>query len=201
MPRRVSPRQVVDGTISSCGFADGHRCAIGHWPTTPLGPFADVMWVEPDGRRVLLAPRDDVADFVGAIYRFDETRVGDLDVGSDGRRTTVAGLGFEIELCGGRRRSWLPPRPLAVTRHVEGPIARRLMGVNTFGTSPTGAREWYQARGWRWVTGGRAVVHGRDLGPPTEIGEPLGVGFSEPPPRPSIVAVRVTIEMPDRWVP
>ncbi|MBP7596944.1 MAG: hypothetical protein KA755_14995, partial [Candidatus Microthrix sp.] len=65
-----------------------------------------------------------------------------------------------------------------------------------YGTSPTGAREWYQTRGWRWVGAGNAHVDGVDLGEPRHFERPVGVGFSEPPRQPSIVSVRVTIELP-----
>lgn len=187
-------RSVVQGTISSAGYATGDRFAIGCWHTTPLGPFGDVMWATPDDDRILLAPDDDVAAFITAIYDFDEVRTGPLQVASDGRRTTVDGAGLRLSLSGGPLRPLPVPRPLWFTRRVEGPIARRLMGVHTAGTSPTGAREWYQTRGWRWVERGAGSIDGHDLGDPVEIARPLGVGFSEPPRRPSIVSVKVTIE-------
>jgi len=60
---------------------------------------------------------------------------------------------------------------------------------------PTGAREWYQTPGWRWVTGNRASIDGEWLGRPGPLTRPIDVGISEPPRRPSIVAVRVTIEL------
>ena len=61
------------------------------------------------------------------------------------------------------------------------------MQVEAYGLSPRGAREWYQATAWRWVGDGSAVVGGRALGQPRPFDEPVGVGFSEPPRRPSIV--------------
>ena len=103
---------------------------------------------------------------------------------------------LDLELHGGRRRPVPIARPLAVTRWIERPIARALMGVETFGTSRLGAVEWYQTRGWRWVERGRAVLDGTDLGQPGLFAPALGVGFSEPPPRPSIVQVNVTIDLP-----
>jgi len=176
------------------------------------------MWATPDDERVLLAPSERVAAFVTAIYDFDDVRVGALDIASDGRRTTARWRGsdgtgsrvaphiasgprsgdeLEVALTGGRLRPVPFPRPRAVTRYIEAPIARALMAVETYGTSPTGAREWYQTRGWRWVVDGRASVDGRDLGRPMSIDRPVGVGFSEPPRRPSIVSVRVAIELAD----
>ena len=189
-------RVVVVGTISSTGFRDGHRFVIGHWFNTPIGPLNDVMWVKPDDKRVLLAPSREAATFITSIYEFDEVRIGPLSVKSDGRSTEVRGHGVEIDLSGGRYRPLPIARPLIITRFIEAPIARALMGVETFGTSPKGVREWYQARGWRWVIGGGASIDGYDLGLPERIERPVAVGFSEPPRRPSIVAVKVTIEFP-----
>lgn len=159
--------------------------------------MGDVMWGTPDGRRVLLAPSDAVAAFVTSIYEFDEVRVGELETGSDGRVTTARGFGLDLRLVGGRRVPVPFPRPLSITRWVEAPIARALMGVETFGTSQRGATEWYQTRGWRWVADGHASIEGRDLGVPGAVSPPLGVGFSEPPARPSIVQVHVTIDLPE----
>ena len=127
---------VVAGTISSAAFAGGHRFVVGHWPTSPLGPLADVMWTDPDDRRTLVVASPSGAEFIGSIYEFDEVSI----------------------------------EPLRV--------------------------EWYQTWGWRWVSSGSAQVDGVNLGGPQRFERPVGVGFSEPPPRPSIVAVRVTIELP-----
>ncbi len=160
--------------------------------------MADVMWATPDDHRILLAPDRATADFVTRIYDFDEVRVTPVTVAGDDRRTTVADpdLGLDLVLRGGRR--WPIPvrRPLWVTRWVEAPIARRVMGVDTHGTSAAGAVEWYQASGWRWVESGAAEVAGSGLGELRRIDRAVGVGFSEPPERPSIVSVRVTIDLP-----
>ena len=186
----------VAGTISSAAFASGDRFVVGHWPQSPVGPMGDVMWADPDGRRTLLAPTQTIADFVTSIYDFDEVRVKSLVVRSDGQTTTADGQALSLQMTGGRR--WPIPlrRPLAITRFVEAPIARAAMGVETYGTSLKGAREWYQSTGWRWVTTAHASLDGRDLGPLVPFENPIAVGFSEPPKKPSIVAVRVTIELP-----
>lgn len=195
-PRAESARWVVEGYISSAGFGRGDRIVVGHWPVSPIGPFGDVMWATPDDERILLAPSDEAAAFITAIYEFDSVRVGPLEVSSDGRTTVVSAAQLRLHLEGGRLRPVPIRRPLALTRFIEGPIAKLLMGVDAYGTSTTGAREWYQTRGWRWVTRAAGSVAGEDLGPPGPFAAPIGVGFSEPPRRPSIVAVRVTIELP-----
>ena len=187
----------VRGTISSAGFASGDRFVVGCWSESPIGRLVDVMWADPSGRRSLLTDTDEGATFITSIYDFDAVEVVPLTVTSDGGRTSVASERLGLELQGGRRRPIPFPRPRGVTRFVEAPIARRLMGVECYGTSPRGAREWYQSRGWRWVTEATGRLDRRDLGRLTTLRPPLRVGFSEPPARPSIVDVRVAIEMPD----
>ena len=186
--------ETVEGTISSAGFGP-HRFVIGCWHRSPVGRLVDVMWHDGD-RRLLLVSSEEAAAFITSIYRFDDVVVAPLAVTSDGCRTTVDGHGLSIELLGGRR--WPIPlrRPRWMTRFIEAPVAKRLLGVETYGTSPTGAREWYQASGLRWVVDGRASLDGRPLGRPQPLREPVGVGFSEPPPKPSIVTLRVAIERP-----
>lgn len=184
----------VKGTISSAGFASGDRFVVGCWDDAPVGPMLDVMWGRPDGARVLLAQTDAHAQFIASIYDFDEIDVTPLRGSSDGQQTHVEAPGLDLRLRGGRARRIPIPRPLWFTRWVEAPIARRLMQVEAYGLSPRGAREWYQATAWRWVGDGSAVVGGRDLGPPRPFDEPVGVGFSEPPRRPSIVTVTVAID-------
>lgn len=190
--------EYVDGHISSAQFG-GHRFVVGHWPISPIGPMGDVMWRRLDGTRVLLAPSDEAADYISGIYDFDEVDVAPLRVDSDGRVTTVASARLSITLAGGRLRPVPVPRPRWFTKLVEAPIAQALMGVHAVGTSPTGVREWYQTRGWRWVRTGSATLDGVDLGPPQHFTGAVGVGFSEPPPRPSVVTVRVSIERPGRY--
>ncbi|MGI8523929.1 MAG: hypothetical protein ACR2K3_11575, partial [Nocardioides sp.] len=59
------------GAIAGLGSESGVRIVIGSWHTTPYGAFNDVMLCEPDGRRVLLAPDAQVADFITSTYLFD----------------------------------------------------------------------------------------------------------------------------------
>ncbi|MEC7923660.1 MAG: hypothetical protein VX725_00350 [Actinomycetota bacterium] len=186
----------IKGSISSAGFLQGHRFVIGHWEHSPIGSFGDVMWGTPDGRRVLLAGSQVAADFVTSIYNFDEVRIGDLQIKSDGRETSAEGLGVKLYFSGGWARHIPFPRPLAFTKFIERPIAKRLMGVETFGTSSRGISEWYQAEQWRWVESGNAELEGTDLGLPSPFSQPINVGFSEPPTKPAIVSLRVAIKFP-----
>lgn len=189
-------RLLLDGVIASVGFASGDRVVVGWWWASPIGGFADVMWAEPDGTRVLYAPDDHVARFVTAVYRFDRLVIEPFRTRGDERRLEVAVAGRRVQVEGGRRVPLPFPggrRPRWLTRWVEGPVARAAMGVRTYGTSPTGVREWYQAGSLRWVRSASASVADRDLGALAPVWPPVGVGFSEPPRRPSMVRVRTTL--------
>ncbi len=188
----------MQGLIAATGYASGDRVVVGHWARSPLGPMSDVMWAEPDGRRVLYAPDDRVAAFVTAIYRFDAVVVGDLIVETGGEGLEVHLADREVRLLPGPRR-WPVPgrwRPPWVTRWVEGPIARAAMGVRTYGVSGAGVREWYRADAWTPLRDASATVDGRDLGAMRPVTPSCGFGFSEPPARPSVTAVRPLLEDP-----
>ena len=189
-------RSVVKGTISSAAFASGDQFVIGYWPQSPLGPFHDIMWLDANDTRTLIASSRDAANFITSTYHFDHVLVASLHVESEGATTTAWTDKLEIQMAGGRLRPLPLRRPLAATRYIEAPIARWLMGVETYGLSPTGAREWYQTRGWRWVRTATARNKNEDLGELVEVTRPMNVGFSNPPRRASIVAVTVTIEQP-----
>ncbi len=190
----------MQGTISSCGFESGDRFVVGAWDRSPIGPTVDVMWAAPDGTRTLLAPDEETVDFVTSVYEFDRTDVVafgtmarpdalDLRAGPLRLHLRADGVGFRI-----------PPRPLWFTRWVERPAARLLMDVTTWGTSPTGVQEWYQARACRFVTSATASLDGHDLGARAPLRPACRFGFSESPAMPSIVEVRPTLGVPDDWL-
>jgi len=156
------------------------------------------MWARPDGRRLLLASTDQAVEYVAGVYRFDEVVVGPLAVDLHGRflHLRAPGLGIELHLTGGVALTMPWPRPAWFTRWVEGPIARRLLGVNTYGVSPSGVREWYRAVSVRRIVAGWASIDGADLGRLGPIDPPAGFGFSEPPRFPSMVAVHPLLEYP-----
>ena len=171
---------------------------VGTWTSSPVGPLDDLMWVRPDGRRLLVAGTQEGVDYVSAVYGFDEVVVGPLVVRLDRRFLFLraAQLGVELHLTAGRalRLPW--PRPAWFTRWVEAPIARRVLGVRVYGVSPSGVREWYRAVSFRRVVAGWASLEGRDLGPLRPIDPPAGFGFSEPPRYPSMVGVHPLLEWP-----
>ncbi len=186
----------MDGTISSSGFASGDRFVVGRWDRSPVGPTVDVMWARPDGERVLLAPDERTLDLVTAVYRFDRTQVVPVRVDHGPRHLHLRAGPVELLLHAGRPVLWLPPRPRWFTRVVEAPVAWPLLGVRTYGTSPTGVQEWYQAVSCRFLGAATGRVEGRDLGAMSGLRPPCGFGFSESPARPSMVRVRPVLRVP-----
>lgn len=155
--------------------------------------MVDLMWAMPDGTRRLLVPTPEAGRFVSAVYGFDETMVTPLRARLWKRGVAVQApdVRLEVHLAAAAWGVRVPiRRPAWFTRRVEAPVARRLLGVRTWGVSPTGVREWYQAVSYRRLVGGWAVLDGRDLGPLRPLDPPVRFGFSEPPRRPSVVGVR-----------
>ncbi|WP_423919328.1 hypothetical protein [Candidatus Poriferisodalis sp.] len=130
------------GSITSVGFASGHRFVIGNWRRSPIGPFADIMWAQPDGHRVLLGEAD-AAQYVDSVYPFDDLQHQPVTTERIGRRYTVRSGGLELQMTIGLATLSLPLRPQWVTATVENWCARKLLDVRTYSTSPTGVVEWY----------------------------------------------------------
>lgn len=185
-------RYEFEGSICSAALASGDRFVVGHWHASPLGPITDVMWARPDGERVLLAPKPEVAGFVSGVYAFDRVELVDISVSFDGRDLALQAGEVGLRLQGGA--GWRVPlarlRPPWFTRWVEGWIARPLLGVRTYGVSRAGVRQWYRAEEYRPVVAARATVRGADLGALRRFNVPVGFGFSGPPRRPSMVKLR-----------
>jgi len=154
------------------------------------------MWATPDGERVLFVAGDEARRFVSAVYRFDRCVIGPLRVDRQPRALWVTIADRAVAVTTGQPRPILGPRPRFVTRYVEAPLARRLMGVEPYGVSPTGVREWYQARSWAPLVSAVATIEGTALGAMTSVDPPCRFGFSEPPRRPSLTEVRPKLHDP-----
>jgi hypothetical protein len=187
----------LEGVIGASGFASGDRVVVGHWSRSPVGPLSDVMWASPAGVRTLYVGSTAGADLITSVYEFDSVVVDPDLVVTGALDVSIPSISASVSLVGGR--SWpIPPprRPAWVTRRVEAPLARALMGVETYGVSPTGVEEWYQATAWRPLVSARATVAGEDLGALSLIVPPCRFGFSEPPTRPSLTHVRPVLRFP-----
>lgn len=205
MGRRVAQRWRFDGRIAGLGTAGGTRLVVGHWTDSPLGPFADVMVERPDGHRLLLAPRREVADFIAATYTFDEVRLTPVSVTVAADRWTVEAAPLELAFTVGRRTGLgrllrAIPSPLAAApwwAALVDPVARvALRGVRTRGTAGRGRREWYGARDVRAVTACAGSWDGEDLGALRAVEPPVRFGFGSTPAAPSVTTVVTTVELP-----
>lgn len=198
----ASPADRFDGWIGGLGTASGLRLVVGHWPSSPLGAFTDVMVERADGHRVLLAPNQQVADFVAATYTFDEVRLVpvDLHVDHSTAHLTAGDLTATIHL---GRRDLLGLLLCAVpTTLATAPwwiatidaVARRVLpGVRTVGSAGGGRTEYYGARDLHRITGATVHVAGEDLGAMTSVRPPVRFGFGSTPTTPSWVRITTIV--------
>jgi hypothetical protein len=195
-------RWVFDGHIAGIGTGSGLRAVIGIWQESPFGPFADAMVQLPSGRRILLAPAEEVAEFIAATYSFEEVRVVDVSAVLAGSSLTVDAGPLALRASVGGRAllgSLLRtvPRPVAVnTRWLTAvsPLVTAVRpGTRTFGTAGNGRLEYYGVSDLHHVSSAVVSWEGTDAGPLSSISPPVTFGFSTVPPRPSLARVRTTV--------
>ncbi len=195
-----------EGHIAGIGTTSGTRLVVGRWDSSPFGAFTDVMLEDSAGRRTLLAPSQEIADYVRATYSFDDvvltpvtsTLSGDRIVVDAGQLRLRAGIGGVTLL--GRLLGVLPRRLATHPRWLAfvNPVASRLVrGVATAGSAGNGRTEYYGVTSARAVTGVTATWHGSDLGALAPVSPPVRFGFSSAPARPQLVSVTTTIRRPE----
>ncbi|ROQ15626.1 hypothetical protein EDF54_0490 [Rathayibacter sp. PhB93] len=204
-PGRTSRRLRFSGRIAGFGTASGTRIVLGLWESTPFGAFADAMVERADGHRLLIAPTDEVADFIGSTYSFDEVRLAPVAWHrvDGGIEATAGPLSIALRLGGltplGRLLR-VVPRPLAehpAWLTAISPVASVLVrGVSTAGSAGHGRREYYGVRAIRSILGVTASLDGADLGALGPLSPPVRFGFSSAPATPAIVDVTTTITLP-----
>ena len=193
-------RDRFEGAIAGVGSTSGVRIVVGRWASSPLGDFADVMVALPAGERLLLAPSERVAEYVGSTYSFDRVVVGPVAV-TDDWLVTAPGLSLRLEL--GRRAPLgrllrAQPRALATSpawTRVTDPVARVVLrGVRTRGTAGGGRQEFYGATDLHRVTAISGTWQGADLGSLATVEPDPRFGFGSTPRRPSVTSVVTTVE-------
>ncbi|MCZ2816014.1 hypothetical protein [Modestobacter sp. VKM Ac-2984] len=201
----MTTRLRFDGWILGTGTTSGTRLVLGHWPSSPLGAFSDVMVQRPDGHRVLLAPTAEVAGFVGSTYAFDEVQLTDVAVTRPDDATWAVRAGpLALSVRVGRR-----PALGWVLRSVPAPLARRpgwvglldrparlLTGLRTTGSAGNGRTEWYGVQDLHALASVEASWDGAPLGAVAPVRPPVTFGFGSVPPRPSVVRVTTTVQLP-----
>jgi hypothetical protein len=199
----MDKRWIFDGHIAGIGTASGLRVVVGLWQGSPFGPFADAMVELPSGRRILLAPTAEVADFIAAVYNFDEIRVVDIGVQHAGGALTLDAGRLQLRAALGARTAIgmaarLIPRPLAVhpqwLRAVSPFAALLSPGVRTAGTAGGGRREYYGVTDLHRIDAATVSWDGIDAGALAAVRPAVGFGFSSVPPQPGIARVRTTVE-------
>ncbi|NRQ49897.1 hypothetical protein [Aeromicrobium stalagmiti] len=185
------------GHIAGLGTASGTRIVVGMWDASPYGTFADVMLEQPSGHRILIAPRQEIADFVASTYAFDEIRIEPVSV-THGAEWSVHTRSLQVRFTPGKRL-WVSPllalvpavlRRTASWARVCNPIASRLMpGVQTYGSAGGGRTEWYAATGVRRLSCARATWEGDELGDLAQVTPPVRFGFASSPAQPTLTAL------------
>ena len=200
--RILSTRQQFRGAIAGTGSISGVRVVVGHWRDTPLGSFSDVMVERADGHRLLLAPRQDVADFIATTYTFDEVRLEPVTVTTTSGSWQVRSPSLTLELTLGRRTAlgWLlrlVPARLAESPAwcaVTDPVARLVLrGVRTRGSAGSDRREYYGATDARAVVATSGALDGQSLGSIAPVDPAARFGFSSTPRRPTLTTVVTTV--------
>ena len=196
---------MFDGAIAGMGTESGTRVVVGMWPLSPYGSVTDVMIERRDGHRILLAPTQELADYIAATYQFDEIRVTPVLRVRDGKKWMVSTdeLALTFDVAGRPALGWLLivlPRRLARARWwatAVDPIARIAMdGVRTRGTAGGGRREWYSAQDMHRITSVSARLDGEDLGDLRPVSPPVRFGFASTPEEPSLVRVLTRVSQP-----
>lgn len=195
-----------DGHIAGVGTTSGLRAVVGRWASSPMGAFADVMVETAEGHRVLLAPSQEVADFVATTYHFDEVRIEPVAVtdvpgaGANGWLVETPSLSLRFAV-GSRTPLGLlmraVPQRVATApawSRVTDPVARVVLrGVRTRGSAGAGRTEIYGATDVRRITAAEGTFEGGDLGALAPVDPPCRFGFSSAPRTPAVTTVVTTI--------
>ena len=195
------------GQIAGVGSASGVRVVVGRWLDTPLGEFADAMVETAAGHRVLLAPRQEVADFIAATYTFDEVRLEPFTVTAADGRWQVRSRSLTLDLAlGGRTLLGMALRAVPSRTAsspawctLTDPVARLVLrGVRTRGTAGGNRREYYGATDAPRIGAVTGRFDGADLGALADVDPPCRFGFSSTPKRPAVTSVVTTVRGPAR---
>ena len=184
---------IFKGRITSSGFESGDRIVVGAWKESPFGEFTDIMWAKPDGTRVLIAPTQEIVDYVTAMYSFDEVLLEDIITTGEDRNQKVKSNTMELDFSWNRGLPIPFKRSLLFISTVELFFAKLFFGTRTYGVTKNNRKEWYAIDRVSHIKKANAKISGKDPGDFTSMNEPCKFGFSEAPKRPSSCEVRTHI--------
>lgn len=184
---------IFSGRITSSGFDSGDRIVVGAWKTSKFGEFTDIMWAKPDGTRVLIAPTQEIADYVTDMYTFDEVILENITTTQGGRNLKIYCSSMELEFTWNRGFSIPFKRSLFFISTVELFFAKLLFSTRTYGITKNNRKEWYAIDRVSKVIQATAKIKGIDVGSLSPMNEPCKFGFSEAPKKPSSCVVRTHI--------
>ncbi|MDP6869929.1 MAG: hypothetical protein QGI21_04075 [Candidatus Poseidoniaceae archaeon] len=185
---------VFEGRISSSGFESGDRFVIGDWHSSPLGPFANVLWAKPDGTRILISGTKKNADYVSSLYNFEEVIITEIFVERLPKGIQIKAGPLEIEMHWNYGLIIPFSRPRWFISTVELFFAKILFGTKTYGITSNNLKEWYCINRIAKIHTASAKCNGIDLNNMTNFETNACFGFSEPPKKPTSVMVRSIIE-------
>ena len=152
------------------------------------------MWAKPDGTRVLLSPSEEHADYVSALYNFEEVHVVPIDVNRQRRGIDIVADSLNVSF-EWKRGIGIPfSRPKWIISTIEQWVAGAVFGTKTHGLTCNGLREWYCIYNLSSINHAKASYEGEDLGVVSKFEVDACFGFSEPPKKPSSVRLRSMIE-------
>ena len=184
---------IFKGRITSSGFESGDRIVVGAWKESPFGEFTDIMWAKPDGTRVLIAPNQEIVDYVTAMYSFDEVLLEDIVTTGEDRNQKVKSNTMELDFSWNRGLPIPFKRSLLFISTVELFFAKLFFGTRTYGVTKNNRKEWYAIDRVSKLTKASATIDGTNAGELRPLSEPCKFGFSEAPKKPSSCEVRTHI--------
>lgn len=193
---RRTPADPFRGWIAATGTTGGLRVVVGSWDTGPFGRVDDVMVTHPDGRRVLYAPLEPLAQEIASRYRFEEVVLGDVQV-TRGPAWRVRGPDIDLVLGIGRRTALghllrLQPRALRERlwwARLSDPIARRMLPSVRTAVRNGDDQLWYAASDHRLLSTVSGTLGGDDLGAMAPVDPPVDFGGSGAPRTPSLTRI------------
>lgn len=151
------------------------------------------MWAKKDGTRVLIAPNQEIADYVTAMYSFDEVLLEEVLTSLDERSIKVNCKTMDLEFSWNRGFPIPFKRSLLFIQTIELFFAKLIFSTRTYGITKDNRKEWYAIDRVSHVKTATAHINGKNAGKFKPMKEPCKFGFSEAPEKPSSCMVRTHI--------